>query len=141
MNKIKVGAIIMASGVVVALSPLAMAFFATAPGHNMWSEGDSRSGGSYLWGMLMTLPLGLLIGLVGLVFIILGTIKPVKPVEEFVPAPKGNRKIAGISLIVLGSLFIIFWIPLAYSIIGGTMIVAGGVIIWLGVRLLRKPAE
>ena len=141
MNKIKVGAIIMASGVVVALSPLAMAFLATTPGHNMWSEGDSQSGGSYLWGMLMTLPLGLLIGLVGLVFIILGTVKPVKQGEEFVPTPKGNRKIPGISLIVLGSLFTIFWIPLAYSVIGGTMILAGGVVIWLGVRLIRKPAE
>ena len=141
MNKIKVGAIIMASGVVVALSPLAMAFFATTPGHNMWSEGDSQSGGSYLWGMLMTLPLGLLIGLVGLVFIILGTIKPVKQGEEFVPTPKGNGKIAGISLIVLGSLFIIFWIPLAYSVIGGTMILAGGVVLWLGIRLLLKARE
>ena len=141
MNKIKVGGIIIGVGAVVAFSPLAMAFFSTTPGHNMWSEGDARSGGSYLWGMLITLPLGFVIGLVGLILLIIGSIKPAEvDASGKVTASSGARG-AGITMIVLGSILILVNLPIIASVIGAFMALAGASVIWTGVRLLRKGGK
>ncbi len=56
----------------IAFSPIGLAALATAPGHNMWSESDSQSGGSVIWLMLLTIPVGLIMGIVGLVMAISG---------------------------------------------------------------------
>lgn len=72
---IKSGSILMVLAVVIAFSPLAMAFLNTAPGHNMWSEGDSQSGGSAIWLMFATIPLGGILGIVGFVMLISGLMK------------------------------------------------------------------
>ena len=54
-------------GFLVAFSPMIMAWLATSPGSNMWSEGDSSSGGAVMWFMSITVPIGLIIGIIGLV--------------------------------------------------------------------------
>jgi hypothetical protein len=72
---IKTGGWLMLSGLLFALSPLVLAFLATKPGHNPWSEGDSQSGGTYLWAMLATLPLGTIITLAGFIVLMVGLVK------------------------------------------------------------------
>jgi len=54
-------------GLALAFSPLLIAALSTQPGHNMWSEGDSASGGAAIWLMIFTLPVGGALGLVGLI--------------------------------------------------------------------------
>lgn len=76
---VKAGLIMLVLGLVIAVSPVLMAVVSTAPGHNMWSESDSQSGGSALWLLLMTIPLGGILGLVGLVMLIVGALRPPKP--------------------------------------------------------------
>ena len=71
----KVGGGVMGCGCLVMFAPLLLALAATAPGHNPFSEGDSQSGGTYLWGMLLTLPLGFAIGIGGLVTLIVGLVR------------------------------------------------------------------
>jgi TRAP-type C4-dicarboxylate transport system permease small subunit len=61
------GRILTLSGLAFMFSPLFIAWATTAPGHNMWSEGDSQSGGSAIWGMLLTLPVGFCIIVTGAV--------------------------------------------------------------------------
>lgn len=57
-----------------AFSPLAMAYLATPPGGNMWSEGGN-GGGSAIWLMFMTIPLGFLGLLAGIIVLIIGLVK------------------------------------------------------------------
>lgn len=71
----KVGGGVMGCGCLVMFAPLFLALAATAPGHNPYSEGDAQSGGTYLWGMLLTLPLGFAIGIGGLVTLIVGLVR------------------------------------------------------------------
>lgn len=71
----KVGGGVMGCGCLVMFAPLLLALAATAPGHNPFSEGDSQSGGTYLWGMLLTLPLGFAFGIGGLVTLIVGLVR------------------------------------------------------------------
>ncbi|MEY2915577.1 MAG: hypothetical protein RL454_506 [Actinomycetota bacterium] len=61
------GPIVSGCGCLFAFLPIVFAFLATAPGHNMWSEGDSQSGGTYIWGMMFTLPIGFVAFIVGIV--------------------------------------------------------------------------
>ena len=74
-NQAKVGGGVMGCGCLVMFAPLLPALLATAPGHNPFSEGDSQSGGTYIWGMLLTLPLGFAIGLGGLITLIVGLVR------------------------------------------------------------------
>jgi hypothetical protein len=71
----KVGGGVMGCGCLVMFAPLLLAFAGTAPGHNPFSESDSQSGGTYLWGMLLTLPLGFAIGIGGLATLIVGLVR------------------------------------------------------------------
>ena len=57
-------------GVVVAVSPLVIAYFTTAVGHNMWNESDSSSGANAIWLMVITVPMGALIAIVGVVILL-----------------------------------------------------------------------
>ncbi len=72
------GAIIMGCGFLIAFSPLAIAYFSTAPGANMWSESDPNSGGSAIWLMIITLPAGFVVGIIGLIISIIGAVKSKK---------------------------------------------------------------
>jgi hypothetical protein len=65
------GIVLMVTGAVVAFFPILIAILNTAPGHNWMSEGDSQSGGSAIWLMLFTLPLGSIFGIVGLVKLVM----------------------------------------------------------------------
>ena len=71
----KAGGYTMGCGALIAFFPLILAFFSTAPGANMWSEGDSNSGGAALWLMMLTVPLGFIVGIVGLVIYLVGSSK------------------------------------------------------------------
>ena len=73
-----IGASAFVGAFLVAFSPLALAFLSTPPGGNMWSEGGD-GGGSAIWLMILTLPLGLVIGIVGLVFLIMGLVTKSQP--------------------------------------------------------------
>lgn len=75
---LKSGLITMLVGGLVMFSPLFIAWIETAPGANMWNESDPNSGGSALWLFILTLPTGLLIGLVGLILAIVGAVKSSK---------------------------------------------------------------
>lgn len=155
MSKTRVGLIWLAAGAVVAFSPLAMAFFATAPGHNMWSEGDSQSGGTYIWGMLITLPLGFIIGVIGLVKIISASTAPkevTRPATEEEVAATGtetvteqvsnpNNKGLGIVMIVLGAGLSIMWIPVIFSLVGGALFLTGAFVVYRGILLVRGPKK
>ena len=77
-GKLQAGLITMVVGGLVMFSPLFIAWIETAPGANMWSESDPNSGGAALWLFIFTLPLGLLIGLVGLILTIVGAVKSSK---------------------------------------------------------------
>lgn len=55
----------------IAFSPLALAYLTTPAGGNMWSEGGS-GGGSAIWLMILTLPLGGIGLLVSLILLIVG---------------------------------------------------------------------
>jgi TRAP-type C4-dicarboxylate transport system permease small subunit len=66
-------------GVVIIFSPIALAFLSTAPGANMWSEGDPNSGGAAIWLMFFTIPLGGIIGIIGFIMMIVGAAKGSKP--------------------------------------------------------------
>lgn len=61
------GRLLSAGGILFMFSPLMLAAATTQPGHNMWSEGDSGSGGAAIWLMLITLPLGSCIIVAGIV--------------------------------------------------------------------------
>ncbi|MFM6978261.1 MAG: hypothetical protein ACKOWR_06090 [Micrococcales bacterium] len=154
-KKTRTGLVLLIVGAVVAWSPLAMAFLSTTPGHNMWSEGDSQSGGTYLWGMMITLPMGFIIGVVGLVLLLSAAVAP-KPVtraatESEVAAtgqetvteqlPNPNSKGLGIVMIVLGAGLAIMWIPVAFSLIGGLLVLTGAFVMYRGILLLRKPKQ
>lgn len=41
----------------------------------MWSESDPNSGGTYLWGLLLTLPVGTVITVTGLIIATVQTIR------------------------------------------------------------------
>lgn len=64
----KFGAILTGSGLAFTFLPLAIAFLSTPPGGNMWSEGGG-GGGAAIWGMILTLPIGATISIIGIVFI------------------------------------------------------------------------
>lgn len=67
----KAGLWTMLAGVVIAFSPIAIAFFSTLGG-NMY---DETGGGAALWLLFMTIPLGFITGIVGLVLLIVGVNK------------------------------------------------------------------
>jgi hypothetical protein len=77
-NKLTIaGAITLAGSFLFAFSPLALAYFSTPAGGNMWSEGGN-GGGTAIWLMLFTLPLGFLTGVTGLVLLIVGLVQKSK---------------------------------------------------------------
>jgi hypothetical protein len=155
MSKTKAGVIWLIAGAVVAFSPLAMAFLSTAPGHNWMSEGDSQSGGSYIWGMLITLPVGFVIGVVGLVKIVNASFAPVevtRPATEDEAAATGlesvtevvanpNSKGLGIVMIVLGAGLSIMWIPVIFSVIGALLFFTGAFVVYRGILMVRGPKK
>jgi hypothetical protein len=61
-----VGKWLSGSGCLFALSPIAMAILFTPIGGNIFSEG-SGGGGAALWALLLTLPLGAIVSIVGIV--------------------------------------------------------------------------
>ena len=65
------GLITMVVGVVVAFFPLLIATFSTQNGHNMWNESDPSSGAAALWLMIITLPVGGIVAIVGFVTLII----------------------------------------------------------------------
>ncbi len=65
VDSVKSGGITMGCGAIFAFFPMIIAMISTAPGSNMWSEGDSNSGGSALWLMMFTFPIGLIMMIVG----------------------------------------------------------------------------
>ena len=67
----KAGLWTLIAGVLIGLSPIAIAFFSSLGG-NMY---DETGGGAALWLLFMTLPLGFLIGIVGLILLIVGNSK------------------------------------------------------------------
>ncbi|CAB4929509.1 unannotated protein [freshwater metagenome] len=70
------GRIISAAGILVMIAPVLIAVATTPPGHNMFSEGDSQSGGSAIWLVLLTFPLG---GAAALTGAIIGIIRRSRP--------------------------------------------------------------
>ena len=60
------GAAGIAIGVLVIIGPMLAAFGSTSSGANPFSEGDSSSGGSTIWLMFLSIPLGLAILLVAI---------------------------------------------------------------------------
>ncbi len=50
----------------VLFAPILIAFATTAPGANMFSEGDSNSGGSAIWLMFFSIPLSFFIFIAGI---------------------------------------------------------------------------
>jgi hypothetical protein len=71
-SKPSFGISFMALGALVAFSPIFIAISKTSPGSNWMSEGDSNSGGAYLWLLMFTLPIGGVIGIYGLVKLLQG---------------------------------------------------------------------
>ena len=67
---LKSGKRTMGCGLIFAFLPIPLAALATSPGSNMWSESDPKSGGAGLWALIVTLPIGFLIGMVGLIMVI-----------------------------------------------------------------------
>ncbi|MDE2592173.1 MAG: hypothetical protein KGL41_04895 [Actinomycetales bacterium] len=78
------GLVLFLLGFVVAFFPLWIARANTAPGHNWMSEGDPASGGAAIWGLMITVPMGGLVGLLGLIvfFVGLNKAKPTSPEPE-----------------------------------------------------------
>jgi hypothetical protein len=73
-RKAIIGAVILVASVVFTFSPLLIAFLSTPPGGNMFSEGGD-GGGSAIWLMFMTIPIGFAGTIVGLVITISGVTK------------------------------------------------------------------
>jgi len=67
------GAILSFVGILFAFSPVAIAFSSTPPGGNPFSEGGG-GGGAALWLMILTLPIGAIVAIIGLVFLFIGII-------------------------------------------------------------------
>ncbi len=59
------GCSIAGCGLILAFFPILIAFISTSSGHNMFNESDSSSGGTALWALIVTVPIGLLIALIG----------------------------------------------------------------------------
>ena len=68
----KAGIWVLIGGVLFTISPLIFAFLFSAGG-NMFDE--SSGGGAAIWFMLMTIPVGGIVSIVGIVFIIMGNLK------------------------------------------------------------------
>jgi uncharacterized membrane protein YhaH (DUF805 family) len=57
------------AGLIFAISPILLAFITSIfQGGSMWDEGSGTGG--YIWFMLLTLPVGFLLVLIGLVMVI-----------------------------------------------------------------------
>jgi uncharacterized membrane protein YhaH (DUF805 family) len=57
------------AGLIFAISPILLAFITSLfQGGSMWDEGSGTGG--YIWFMLLTLPVGFLLFLIGLVMVI-----------------------------------------------------------------------
>jgi TRAP-type C4-dicarboxylate transport system permease small subunit len=74
-SKAQGGLITLVVGLLIIPSPIFLAWLSTAPGSNMWSEGDPNSGGAAIWLMFLTIPFGGLIALVGLILFLTGLAK------------------------------------------------------------------
>lgn len=62
-------------GLLVAFSPVMAAFvFSLFNGGNMFDE--SSGGGTYLWFLMLTLPLGFLMIFIGLILLVVNKLKP-----------------------------------------------------------------
>ena len=70
---VTLGAIQIVAGLAFAFSPVLLAFLSTPPGGNMFSEGGG-GGGAAIWLMILTLPIGASVAMVGLVTMIGGVI-------------------------------------------------------------------
>ena len=80
--KVKNGLWLMYWAALIAFSPIGLAAISTSPGHNLWSEGDSQSGGSAIWAMLVTVPIGLIVGIIGLVQLASGSANSQAPTQK-----------------------------------------------------------
>ena len=98
------GIVVMVIGAVLAFFPILMAILNTAPGHNWMSEGDSQSGGAYIWLMLFTLPIGSTIGIFGLVKLIQARNSRRQPNQSKKPSRKNT--VFAVILILIGLSFL-----------------------------------
>jgi len=62
------------AGLIFAISPILLAFIASLfQGGSMWDEGSGTGG--YLWFLMMTLPVGFVLFVIGLVMMIVGKMR------------------------------------------------------------------
>ena len=98
----KLGAILSIGGIAFAFSPIALAILATPPGGNPFSEGGG-SGGSAIWFMILTLPVGGFASIVGLFFMlggILHTMKTEIPEDQALRSKLMKEKSLSFALLV-----------------------------------------
>jgi len=151
------GACLVLGGLAFAFSPVAIAFLATPPGGNMYSEGGG-GGGAAIWLMILTLPVGAAVAMFGLVTMIGGVISTLRmklpSVEEDLVTRNrmlAHRAIALTALLPLSLLVspIIAFVlgnmivggdsgVIAFFVIVAMQLVAGGFAIYFAVRS-QKP--
>lgn len=96
------GSILCVAGLAFAFSPIALAFAATPPGGNAFSEGGG-GGGAAIWLMIATLPLGGFASIAGLLFMISGisyTLKTKSPEDPALQAKTFKEKSISLAMIV-----------------------------------------
>jgi hypothetical protein len=71
------GVVTMLVGAFIAVLPLLVATFSTTNGHNMWDESDPSSGAAAIWLLMITIPVGGVVGLVGLIVLIVAAARKV----------------------------------------------------------------
>lgn len=84
-NTVKSGKTLIGCGTIFAFFPLIVAMVTTAAGSNMWNESDPNSGGAGLWALIVTLPIGFIVGLIGLIMYLTGRRKLAKSVDNSFP--------------------------------------------------------
>ncbi len=151
----KAGRVLIVIGAVVAFFPILIAILNTAPGHNWMSEGDPQSGGTAIWLMIFTLPIGGLIGLIGLVKLIQASASQQSAYSGYQsqggaqkPA-KSNLLISVISIFIgafyglSGAGWILFWVAMSFNLPNGfdwsalLKLLAGVALIVFGIRKAR----
>ncbi|MEY3407470.1 MAG: hypothetical protein RL038_531 [Actinomycetota bacterium] len=127
-SSVNPGVVTLLVGLLIAVFPIILAAISTAPGSSIYNEGDPSSGAAALWLLLVSVPVGGLIAVVGLVWAITTSNKqkssnyPVAP--SFVPSngstsesgrnsqqtPESARKVGWLLLGIGTALFAFPWI-------------------------------
>lgn len=82
VNTVKSGKTLMGCGTIFAIFPLFVAMFTTAAGSNMWNESDPNSGGAGLWALIVTVPIGFFVVLIGMSMYFAGKRKLSKSIDK-----------------------------------------------------------